>query len=140
MDHLLALVLLREAKLLPPPLLLYHHSQPQHLKVLKKPSPPGTFPFPETRVLSHSWIRGKTPIGETFLNNPDFTFKKLCVVVPKVNVEALVKFPSSTIYQQLVVDLAKAILFYLTLSSFLTPFIIIHHFLIFPCVSQMVAL
>lgn len=81
--------------------------------------------------------KGKNPIGETFLNNPDFAFKKLSKIVLKADVKTLMKFPSSIIYQQLMVDLVVVIPFFLTLSFSPTLSIVSHWFSIFPCILHL---
>lgn len=74
---------------------------------------------------------GKESTGETLLNTPYFIFKKLCGVILKANIKALLKFPSSAIYRRLMVDLVEVNSFPSYFVSFLfILFVRSHHLLI----------
>lgn len=49
--------------------------------------------------------KGKSPIGDFFLNNPNSAFKRITRVVPKGDINALQKFSSSDINQRFVLNL-----------------------------------
>lgn len=51
--------------------------------------------------------KGKGPAIKTFVNNPDYTFKKMTGVVPKGDFKALLQVSSGALYQRIVLELVK---------------------------------
>lgn len=90
------------------------------VKVLPTPSTQGPTSIERTKGPSVvpvedfvPWIdKGKSLVGDIFLNNPNYAFKKMTGVIPKGDVDAFMKFSSSAIYQWLVLDLTEVTLFF----------------------------
>lgn len=61
------------------------------------------------------WVdKGKGLVVETFVRNLDYTFKKMTRVVPRGDLEDLLKMNSGDLYQRMVLDLAEVISFMIT--------------------------
>lgn len=69
-------------------------------------------------------MKGKDPVVESFINNADYVVDTLSKVVPRVDIDTLMKFTPKAVFRHLMLNLVEVRSFYHPSSFILSLFLL----------------